>query len=164
MATRTIGTIASAQSRPEKPSGVPLRLQWVATVGGSCGYAQTDMARASAAITRPNQRLRMVLSSAEAGHEVADDLLKHGRVQPIPDELAFTLGGNEVRTLQHAEVVRYRRERDRELLGDLAGGEIPLGQELEDLPSRRIGQGAEQCVVHWHRHLYHCLNNFKEGD
>src|SRR2546430_14806877 len=88
MTASTNGTIASAHSRLEKPSGVPFRLQCVATVGGSWGYAQTDIATAKAAITRPNQRLRMLFSfPAEAGHEVPHDFLKHGGIEPIPDEL-----------------------------------------------------------------------------
>src|ERR1051326_9294441 len=75
MITSMIGTIAIAQPRPENPSGVPCRFQCVATRGGSCGNAQTDMATASAAATRPNQRLR-ILSPSETGHEVPHDFLK----------------------------------------------------------------------------------------
>src|SRR4051812_6793468 len=98
---------------------------------------------AMAAITRPNQRLRIscpsVLPATKAGHEVPHYLLEDRRVQPVADELPLALARHEVRRLEDAQVVRHRRERDRELLGDLAGGEILLGQELEDLPSRRIG-------------------------
>src|SRR6266513_5021937 len=108
-----------------------------------------DTATATAAITRPNQRLRMLVSlPAEAGHEVAHDLLKDRRIEPVADELPLALGGDEVRRLQDAEVVRHRRERDRKLLGDLAGSPVPLGQQLEDLAPRRIGEGSEQRIVH----------------
>src|SRR5438552_18602941 len=111
MATRTIGTIASAHSRLEKQSGLPLRLQCVAIVGGSCGYAQIDIATASAAITRPNQRLRMRFSP-KARHEIPHDFLKAGRMQPIPVEPPFALGGVPVARLEHAAVVRPRRTGD----------------------------------------------------
>src|SRR5438552_10424229 len=165
MATRTIGTIASAHSRLEKPSGVPLRLQCVATVGGSCGYAQIDIATASAAITRPNQRLRIafspVFSRAEAGHEVAHDFLKHSRVEPVADELSLALRGDQICRFEHPEVVRDRRKRDRELFGDLARGAILFGQQLKDLAPGWIGEGAKQRVIHWGRHLYNYLNIVK---
>src|SRR2546430_6113338 len=73
-----------------------------------------ETATATAAVTRPTQRLRMLFSfPAEAGHEVPHDFLKHGGIEPIPDELAFALGGDEVRRLQDAKVVRHRCERDR---------------------------------------------------
>src|SRR4051812_9878664 len=102
---------------------------------------------AMAAITRPNQRLRICCPSlspaTKAGHEVPYHLLEDGRVQPVADELPLALRRHEVRRLEDAQVVRHRRERDRELLGDLAGGEILLSQELEDLPSGWVGQGAE---------------------
>src|SRR6266480_4628552 len=108
-----------------------------------------ETATATAAITRPNQRLRMLLSfPTKAGHEVAHDLLKDGRVQPVADELPFALGGDEVGRLEHAEMVRHRRERDRELLRDLARGEILGGQQLEDLATRRVGQSAKQRIIH----------------
>src|SRR5262244_2902467 len=120
---------------------------------------------ASAAITSPNQRLRMLLSfPAEAGHEVAHDLLEYGRVEPVADVLPLPLRGDEVGRLEHAEVMRHRRKGHRELLGDLARCPILLGQELEDLAARRVGQGTEQGVVHWHRHLYNCLNIVKLVD
>src|SRR6266566_6489994 len=106
-----------------------------------------ETATATAAITRPNQRLRIVCSP-KAGHEVAHDLLKDGRVQPVADELPFALGGDEVGRLEHAEMVRHRRERDRELLRDLARGKILGGQQLEDLATRRVGQSAKQRIVH----------------
>src|SRR6266508_2607668 len=106
-----------------------------------------ETATASAAMTRPNQRLR-IGCSPETGHEVPDDFLKYGGIQPIPDELAFALRGDEVCRLEHAEVVRHRRERDGELLGDLARRAILLGQQLEDLAARRIRQRSKQGVIH----------------
>src|SRR6266566_109834 len=106
-----------------------------------------ETATATAAITRPNQRLRIVCSP-KAGHEVAHDLLKDGRVQPVADELPFALGGDEVGRLEHAEMVRHRRERDRELLRDLARGEILGGEQLEDLATSRVGQSAKQRIIH----------------
>src|SRR6267142_767313 len=118
-----------------------------------------ETAAATAAITRPNQRLRMLFSfPAEAGHEVPHDFLKHGGIEPIPDELPFPLSGDEVRRLEHAEVVRHRCERDRELLGDFPGRPILLGQQLEDLAPRRVSEGSEQRVVHGPRHSYNYLN------
>src|SRR5881409_1298731 len=143
----TPGMIATATSRLEKPSGVPLRFQCVATVGGSCGYAQIEIPTATTAIARPNQRLRMVLLP-ETSDEVADDLLKDGRVEAVPDELAFALGSDEIGCLEDAEVVRDRRECDGELLGDLPGGQVLLRQELEDLPPGGVGQSAKQGVFH----------------
>src|SRR6266540_2399005 len=143
------GTPDGFSSRLEKPSGVPSKRKCVGMVGGNRGYAHTAMATATAAITRPNQRLRMLLSfPTKAGHEVAHDLLKDGRVQPVADELPFALGGDEVGRLEHAEVVRHRRERDRELLRDLARGEILGGQQLEDLATSRVGQSAKQRILH----------------
>src|SRR5687768_17537271 len=147
----TSGPIATATRRLEKPSGVPRRFQCVATVGGRLGYAQTEIARATTAITRPNQRLRMrfpLSVPAEAGHEVAQDFLKYGRVQPVADELPFALRGHQVRRLEHAEVMRHRRKGDGELLGDLPRGAILLGEELEDPAAGRIGEGTEQRVIH----------------
>src|SRR2546425_2891717 len=117
---------------------------------------------ATAAITRPNQRLRIVFSP-ESGHEIPHDFLKDGGIEPIPDELAFALGGDEVRRLEHAEVVRHRRERDRELLGDLAGSAILLGQQLEDLAPRWVCEGSEQRIVHVARYLYNYLNIASRG-
>src|SRR5882672_1866184 len=118
-----------------------------------------ETAAATAAITRPNQRLRMLFSfPAEAGHEVPHDFLKHGGIEPIPDELPFPLSGDEVRRLEHAEVVRHRCERDRELLGDFPGRPILLGQQLEDLAPRWVSEGSEQRVVHGPRHSYNYLN------
>src|SRR5213592_499682 len=113
--------MATASVRLENPSGAPRRFQCVATVGGSCGKAQTETAAASAATTRPNQRLRILVSlPAETGHEVPHDFLKDSGIQPVPDELALALGGDEVRRLEHPQVVRHGRERDGELLGELA--------------------------------------------
>src|SRR5262245_64170256 len=96
----TIGMRATAQARLENPSGVPRRSQCVATRGGRLGYAQIEMATASAAITRPNQRLRIFLSP-ETGHEVPHDFLKDGGIQPIADELPLALGRDQVRCLEH---------------------------------------------------------------
>src|SRR6266849_1030673 len=106
-----------------------------------------ETATATAATTRPNQRLR-ILVSPEAGHEIPHDFLKDGGIEPIPDELAFSLRGDEIGFLEHAEVMRHRRERHRELLGDLTRGSILLGQQLEDLAPRRVGEGAEERVIH----------------
>src|SRR3989442_14054785 len=97
---------------------------------------------ATAAITRPNQRLRIVFSP-ESGNEVPHDFMKDGGIEAMPDELAFALGGDEVRRPEHAEVVRHRRERHRELLGVLPGSAILRGQQLEDLAPRRVGEGSE---------------------
>src|SRR2546422_11212599 len=114
MTMSTNGTIASAPSRLEKPSGAPFRLQCVATVGGSWGYAQTDIATANAAITRPNQRLRMLVSPPpETGHEKPHDFLKHGGIKPKPDELAFPLLGDGIPPLGTPEGGRHRPERNR---------------------------------------------------
>src|SRR5258705_12045063 len=108
-----------------------------------------DTATATAATTSQNQRLRTLVSlPAEAGHEVPHDFLKDRGIQPIPDELALALGGDEVRRLEHAQVVRHGRERDRELLGDLPRRPILLGQQLEDLAPRGIAEGSEQRIVH----------------
>src|SRR5712664_36531 len=102
---------------------------------------------ATAAITRPNQRLRIVFSP-ESGHEIPHDFLKDGGIEPIPDELAFALRGDEIRRFEHAEVVRHRREGNRELLGDLARRSILLCEQLEDLAPRRVGEGSEERVIH----------------
>src|SRR5512145_1701053 len=139
----TIGMMATAHARLENPSGVPRRSQCVATRGGKLGYAQIEMATASAAITRPNQRLRIFLSP-EASHEVPHDFLEHGGIQPIPDELSLALGRDQVRRLEHTQVVRDGGKRHRELLGDLARCAILFREELEDLAPSRIGQSAEQ--------------------
>src|SRR2546422_988480 len=113
------------------------------------GYAQTDIATAKAAITRPNQRLRMLVSPPrETGHEKPHDFLKPGRIEQITDELDFALRGDEIRSLYAADEVRHRLERNRELLGDLARRSILLGQQLEDLAPGRVGEGSEQRVIH----------------
>ena len=78
------------------------------------------------AITRPNQRLRIVLLR-EASHEVPHHFLEDRGIEPIADELSLTLRGNQIGAFENAEVVRDRRERDRESLGDLTGSAILFG-------------------------------------
>ena len=46
------------------------------------------------------------------------------------------------------ELVRNRRERDRELLREVARRAVALGQELEDAAASGVGEGAEQGVMH----------------
>src|SRR5213075_2070402 len=163
MKTSRTGMIETAMRRLEKRSGVPLRLQCVAIAGGRCGHAHTDTPAANAAITMPNQRLRIALSP-EASHEVAHDLLKHGRIQPVADELPLTLGGHEVRRLEHPQVVRDRGESHRELLRDLASRPVFLGQQLENATPRGVGQRPKQGVIHWARYLYNRLNMSSKVD
>src|SRR5437867_8489575 len=127
-----------------------------------------ETATASAATTRPNQRLRIgcppplsVSPRTKAGHEVAHDFLKHGRIQPVANELALALRRDQIRRFQDPQVMRHRRKSDEKLLGDFPGSAILLAQELEDLAPRRVGEGARERVIHGGRYLYKYLNIVK---
>src|SRR5690242_7576372 len=98
----------------------PLASQWVAMCGGSLSHASHVATSASAAITKPNHRLR-ISASRERFHEVPGDFLEDGGVQPVPHVLPLPLHRDEPGVLQDAEVVRHRGKRDRKLLRQLAG-------------------------------------------
>src|SRR2546421_512916 len=111
------------------------------------GKPSADEMTRTCAITRPNQRLRIVLLR-EASHEVAHNFLENRGVQAVADELSLTLRGHEVGTFEYAEVVRDRCKRNRESLGDFTGGAVLFGQQLEDFAPRRISESAKQGVFH----------------
>ena len=55
---------------------------------------------------------------------------------------------NEARLLQHLQVLRDRRPRDRHLAGELAHGLGPLGEALEDRAPGRVGQGRQRLSLY----------------
>jgi hypothetical protein len=90
---------------------------------------------ATATTTNPIQRLCMSLPS-EPFHQVPHRLVKERGAQPISQELSFPLRRDQAGALEHAHVMRHRRERNRELLGDLTGGQIVVCQKLQYAPPR----------------------------
>src|SRR5579859_2294196 len=114
---------------------------------GSWGYAQIDARPARIANPNPSQRLR-IGASREGFRAVADEFLKDGRVEAIADVLALALGGHEPRALEHSEMVRHRREGDREFLGQLTRRAITTREALEDAATGRVGQRAKERIPH----------------
>jgi hypothetical protein len=60
------------------------------------------------------------------------------------------LGGDEARLLLDAEVLAHGGAAHRELVGELADGLPPAGQELEHGTPGRVPEGVERCSVSSH--------------
>lgn len=75
-----------------------------------------------------------------------DDFLENGGIQLVSDALPVTLGKDEVRIPEDAEVSRDRGPCGGELLGDLARGVRATAKQLQYLAARRVSEGSKDGV------------------
>lgn len=72
-----------------------------------------------------------------------DEILEDGGIELVYDLLAITLGEDEARIAEGAEVARDRCPRRRELFGDLARRFRSVAEQVQNLAPRWIGERAE---------------------
>src|SRR5262245_16239505 len=82
----------------------------------------------------------------EPGAEVFAALFEDTHVELIDDLLADASGGDQPGLAQDGQMTRDGGPGGIEVLGDLAGGAGPVAQQPQDVPSGRIGEGAEGLV------------------
>ena len=75
-----------------------------------------------------------------------DDLLKDGRIELVSHVLSVAFGQDEIGVAQDPEMAGDRGPGGWESVGDLARGAWSGAEELEDLASGGIGEGAEDGV------------------
>ena len=80
--------------------------------------------------------------------QVLKGVLKHGRVEGVDDELAFTAGQHQSGITQNLKMMRHRGERDRKLGGQLAGRAIPVSEQGQNPPAGWVSEGAKRLVEH----------------
>src|SRR4051812_31972776 len=73
-------------------------------------------------------------------------LLEYGFVAAVDQRGPLALAHDEPGVLEHVEVAGQRRARQREAVGDLAGRQVALAQQAQDLAPGRIAQGFEDFV------------------
>src|SRR5256885_644484 len=93
----------------------------------------------SAAGSRAAARLRRTNPVEQMLNEVLED----GGIELVHDLLAIPLGEDEPRVAERAEMARDGRPRRWKLLGDLTGRFRSVAEQVEDLPSGRVGEGTE---------------------
>ena len=79
-----------------------------------------------------------------------EDVFKDRRVEAIKDLLAVAPALDQISFLQDRKVMRHRRLGHVKRRRQLTGGSLAPGEQPEDFPARRVGQGLEHLVVHLH--------------
>jgi len=74
------------------------------------------------------------------------------RLEPAGPVLRGAAANDQPGTLQHLQVSGYRRETDREGLGELADRRFSVGEPGENRPPGRVGQRREGRVEHVRAH------------
>src|SRR6185437_5214383 len=84
----------------------------------------------------------------ELGNPALVDFLQRDWVEEMQLFATATYAGDEVRRLEHVEVLRHTLARYVEVIAELVQRLAVVGmQDVEQLASARIGQGLEKCVI-----------------
>jgi len=97
---------------------------------------------------KPSSWLRFLSRYTYPEHlqDGAESLFGSRDVQAVDDRRAAAFGYDQAGVLQHIEMPRQRRRRQRKLLCKLSRRHVSAAQQPEDLPPRRIGKRAEHPV------------------
>src|SRR5262249_30766987 len=87
-----------------------------------------------------------VLAHPEQVEGGGERLLERGEIQAVDDSRALSLRDDQPRLLEHGEMSREGRLREREPVGELARGEVARFQQAQDLPTSGITESAEHFV------------------
>src|SRR5258705_2545960 len=87
--------------------------------------------------------LRIWSPRAKPLDEMFDDVLKYGGVELVHDVLPVSLGEDQTRVLENAQVARDCCPAGFELVGDLTRRPGPGAKQLQDFPAGGIGQCAQ---------------------
>jgi hypothetical protein len=77
------------------------------------------------------------------------DLGKDGGIEGVKDLLPLPFGAHQIGALEDVEVVRQRAPRDVDMLRQVARRAWPAPEQLEDLASLRVGEGAKDRFSHF---------------